>query len=61
MKANQARAGSLPAELPFAEDKCEICGTMCLPYGYTSTWGHLCSRKCSDAWDKKKYALTDRQ
>lgn len=59
MKANQA--GKEKEDTFVALRSCVICGTNAAPYGYTKDWGHLCSRKCSDAWDKKKYAPTDRQ
>lgn len=59
MKANQV--GKEKEDTFVALRPCVICKKSCVPYGYASDFGHLCSRKCSEAWDKKKYAPTDRQ
>lgn len=59
MKASQVKPDVDPTAFP--QKPCYICKKSCTPYGFT-TWGdHLCSRVCSEAWDKKKYAPTDRQ
>lgn len=58
MKASQA--GKEKEDTLVVLRPCKICSKNCTPYGFT-TWGeHLCSRVCSEAWDKKKYAPTDR-
>ena len=59
MKASQA--GKEKEDTFVALSPCVMCKKSCVPYGYTNVWGYLCSRKCSEAWDKKKYAPADRQ
>lgn len=50
------RATKVVAEPTRAKEAspCEICGKISLPYGFTQN-GHVCTRKCSDEYDKNKY------
>ena len=38
----------------FPKKRCVVCGVECLPYGYTSDWGHICSKSCSEKWDSRR-------
>lgn len=42
-------------ELQTPAKPCVVCKDLCLPYGYTKNWGHVCSRKCSKKYDETKY------
>lgn len=52
MKASQA--GKEKEDTFVSLRPCVICRKQCAPYGYTQDWGHLCSRQCSDTYDKEK-------
>ena len=49
------RAPERQDDKPMAQKPCVVCGKLCNPYGYTREWGHLCSRKCNETWEKRKW------